>query len=214
VPAATYGGPNVPLDEPSDESIKLAESLVLLEFVAELYPDSNLSPKDAVDRAHARFFISATNELTTSLYGFVLRGAAPDALVKDFKMLQRLLPPSGGFAVGDFSFADAAVAPFLVRAELYLRNDIGKFNEGEGIRLYKQVFESAQFAWLQQYWKDIVARPSIKATFNEVSSLQFLRDMRVVWNMPGHTSPGPRKSNEVRSMPNSVNGAEVEEGHL
>ncbi|TFY69786.1 hypothetical protein EVG20_g3006 [Dentipellis fragilis] len=167
VPAATYGGPKVALNEPSSEAVKLAESLVLLEFVAELYPDSNLSPKDVVDRARARFFISATNELTTSFYGFLLRGAAPDALVKDLKTLQKLLPPGGGFAVGDFSFADAAVAPFIGRAASYLRNDIGKFDEGEGVKLYKQIFEGAEFTRLQQYWRDIAARPSFKTTFDE-----------------------------------------------
>ncbi|KAG6805318.1 hypothetical protein H0H93_005077, partial [Arthromyces matolae] len=36
VPAIAYGGPAVAPDDPSPESTKLAESLVLLEFIADL----------------------------------------------------------------------------------------------------------------------------------------------------------------------------------
>ncbi|TFY69787.1 hypothetical protein EVG20_g3005 [Dentipellis fragilis] len=167
IPAATYGGPTVALDDPSSESVKLAESLVLLEFAAELYPNANMYPKDIVDRARARFFISATSELLTSFYGLIVKGTTSDAILKDLKTLQKLLPPGSGFAVGDFSIADAAVAPFIGRLEVYLRNDLGMFAAGEGPKMYKEIFESAEFARLQQYWKDVVARPSFKATFDE-----------------------------------------------
>ena len=45
------------LDKPAPDSIKIAESLVLLEFVADLFPDSGLLPKDPVERAKVRLFI-------------------------------------------------------------------------------------------------------------------------------------------------------------
>ncbi|KAG6880625.1 hypothetical protein C0995_005370, partial [Termitomyces sp. Mi166 len=51
VPAITYGGPIVPPDNPSPESTKLAESLVLLEFIADLSKPGNLLPTDPVLRA-------------------------------------------------------------------------------------------------------------------------------------------------------------------
>jgi hypothetical protein len=40
VPTMTYGGPKVDPTNPSPESFKLAESLVLLEFIADLFPSA------------------------------------------------------------------------------------------------------------------------------------------------------------------------------
>ncbi|KAG2738771.1 hypothetical protein P692DRAFT_201904348 [Suillus brevipes Sb2] len=53
----TYGGPDVAPENPSPESTKLAESLILVEFIGDLYPSSNIVPADPVLRAKARFFI-------------------------------------------------------------------------------------------------------------------------------------------------------------
>ncbi|ELU43933.1 Glutaredoxin domain-containing protein [Rhizoctonia solani AG-1 IA] len=54
IPAIAYGGPKVDPANPSPESIKLAESLVLLEFIADLYPNSGLLSTNPVERAQAR----------------------------------------------------------------------------------------------------------------------------------------------------------------
>jgi len=51
VPALLYGSPKSDPEHPSAESAKIAESLVILEFIADLYPDSGLLPKDPVERA-------------------------------------------------------------------------------------------------------------------------------------------------------------------
>ncbi|KAI0302796.1 hypothetical protein B0F90DRAFT_1834512, partial [Multifurca ochricompacta] len=45
VPAVAYGNTGSDPENPSSESVKIAESLVLLEFVADLYPDSGLLPR-------------------------------------------------------------------------------------------------------------------------------------------------------------------------
>ncbi|TFY53118.1 hypothetical protein EVG20_g10258 [Dentipellis fragilis] len=174
VPALAYGGPKVTPENPSPESTKLAESLVLLEFVADLYPNATLHPKDPVALARARFFIDqVSTKVLPPFFAFSMRGEAPDALLKALKELQALLPPGGGFAVGpEFSIADAAFAPFLGRLELNLRHDLGLYPVGEGLKVHKQVFEGAEFARLQQYFKDIVARPSFKTTFDEAYLLE------------------------------------------
>ncbi|TFY68660.1 hypothetical protein EVG20_g3471 [Dentipellis fragilis] len=175
IPAIAYGGPKVAPENPSPDSVKLAESLVLLEFVSELYPNANLHPKDPVDRARARFFIDASTKVSP-FYAFILQGTSSDGFVKALRNLQALLPPGGGWAIGpQFSIADAAFAPFLSRLELYLRNDIGRYDPAEGERVYKLLFESAEFARLQQYWRDIAARPSFKATFDEAFLLDYAR---------------------------------------
>ena len=46
-----FGSPKSDPEHPSPESEKIAESLVMLEFVADLYPETGLLPKDPVQRA-------------------------------------------------------------------------------------------------------------------------------------------------------------------
>jgi len=167
VPALVYGSPKSDPENPSPESAKIAESLVLLEFIADLYPDSGLLPKDPVDRARVRFFIDAVSTKLLPLAGalFVWGGApdSPDAFVAGLAEFQELLPPTAQFAVGDhFTIADAAIAPFLGFWELFLRNDVSKFAEGTGSRLYQELFQSARFARLQKYFANLSSRESFK----------------------------------------------------
>lgn len=169
VPAIAYGGPPVPPDQPSPESVKLAESLILVEFVADLYPESHLLPADPVQRARARFFIDVvSNKLVPGWMGLVRTGT-PEALqgfVQGIQAIQDLLPEQG-FAVGEFSIADVAVAPFLARSLTVLENEIGAYEPGEGKKLL-ETLQQPRFARFQKYWADLQARPSFQATFDKV----------------------------------------------
>ena len=168
-----YGSPKSDPENPSPESAKIAESLVLLEFVADLYPDSGLLPKDPVERARVRFFIDA---LSTKLFphyaALFYHGEASGPFVAAVAEIQELLPPSAQFAVGGhFTIADAALAPFLGRWELHLRNDLGKFPEGTGPRLYQELFRSERFARLQKYYANVSSRESFNNSFDSVRLL-------------------------------------------
>ena len=166
MPAVTYGGPDVPADKPSPESVKIAESGVLIEFLADLYP--GLLPSDPVERAKARFFIETVSSKFSPGFGALfMRGEGPDALFAGLEAVQALLPKEG-FAIGQWSIADAAIQPFLGRIELLLRNDVGKFAEGEGPKLYKEIFENDKFARVAKYIKELLARDSWKVTWDEV----------------------------------------------
>jgi glutathione S-transferase len=169
VPALVYGSPRSDPEHPTAESAKLAESLVLLEFVADLYPNSGLLPKDPVQRARVRFFIDTiTSKATEPYIAFMFRGESPDNYITAVAAIQELLSPNG-FAVGDhFTIADAAIAPFLGRWELLLRNDVGKYAEGEGARVHEILFKSERFARLQKYFAHITSRQSFKNTFDSV----------------------------------------------
>ncbi|KAH9054963.1 hypothetical protein EDB87DRAFT_1580108 [Lactarius vividus] len=170
VPALVYGSPKSDPENPSPESAKIAESLVLLEFVADLYPDSGLLPKDSVERARIRFFIDAVStKVSPPFFAFYLRGESPDTFIAAVAEIQELLPPAAQFAVGDhFTIADAALAPFLGRWELLLRNDLGKFEEGTGPRVHKELFQTERFARLQKYYASISSRESFKSSFDPV----------------------------------------------
>ncbi|KAH0834663.1 hypothetical protein J3R83DRAFT_10178 [Lanmaoa asiatica] len=65
IPAITYGGPNVPPEEPSPLSFKLTESYVILEFLADLFPNSGLLPpaSNPTGRARVRFLWTSSRAM-------------------------------------------------------------------------------------------------------------------------------------------------------
>ena len=195
VPAIAYGGPPVPPDQPSPESVKLAESLILVEFVADLYPESHLLPADPVKRAQARFFIDVvSNKLVPGWVGLVRTGT-PEALqgfVQGIEAVQSLLPKEG-FAVGEYSIADVAVTPFLARAFTVLENEIGAYEPGEGKKLLETI-QQPQFTRFQKYWTDLQARPSFQATFDKVGYSLFVVCMNTVIDVAqGYVADALRK---------------------
>ncbi|EIM81899.1 uncharacterized protein STEHIDRAFT_85218 [Stereum hirsutum FP-91666 SS1] len=178
VPAVAYGGPPTSPENPSPESVKLAESLILVEFVADLAPKSGLLPSDPVQRAQARFFVdTVSNKYVPGFAAFVMRGDSPEGLLAGFQAVQDLLPKEG-LALGgnQFTIADAAFLPFLGRTELLLRTGVGKYQAAEGKKVYSQLFEDAKFARLQKYFKDATQRESWKTFYtNDISETMLAR---------------------------------------
>lgn len=160
----------MPADQPSSESVKLTESGVLLEFLADIYPSAKLLPTDPVQRAKARFFIEKVNTaVIKSWIGFQKGQGTKEEFFAGLEATQNLLPETG-FAVGEWSIADVAVAPQFGRVEVALREDLGPWEEGVGPDMYKVVFEGTRFARWVRYWRDIEARESWKKTWDEVRS--------------------------------------------
>ncbi|KAF7292038.1 Glutathione S-transferase [Mycena indigotica] len=168
VPAIAFGGPQVSPDLPSPDSAKLAESLVLVEFVADLYPASTLLPRDPVQRAKVRFFIEeVSNRFLPAYMGPLARGQPWEPLWNALDVIQRLLPDDKTYAVGDdFTAADIAIAPFLARLEVMLRHDIGAYPAGEGTKAAEYFFDGGRFTKLLRYYDAIKARESLKNTFD------------------------------------------------
>ncbi|CAA7257398.1 unnamed protein product [Cyclocybe aegerita] len=173
VPAIAYGGPDVSPDTPSPDSEKLAESGVLIEFIAELSPVP-LLPQDPVKRAKARFFIeTVTSKFTGAFAGALHRGEDPSPLLDAIEVTQNLLPPEG-FAVGEWTIADAAVTPFFARAEVALKNDVGKYAEGQGKAVWTKLESDPKFARFRKYLADVKSRASFKETFDEASKADLI----------------------------------------
>lgn len=93
--------------------MKMAELLVLLEFVADLYPNANLLPSDPVLRAKARLFIRKIDERFQSAFlGLFLDKDGGAEMLELLAQLQDELPPAG-YVVGDWLIADAAFVPMV-----------------------------------------------------------------------------------------------------
>ncbi|KAI0631583.1 thioredoxin-like protein [Trametes polyzona] len=170
VPAITFGGPEVPPDQPSPESAKLVESLALLEFVAEVFPEAKLLPDDPVQRARARAFISVYQTYVSDAFQQAFFFAQPaEPLFDALDKLQSALPPAGtgDFAAGArFSIADAAVAPFLARMFLFMREGMGRYRSAEEKRKIDETLgRSERFARLRAYLLALRARPSFVRTW-------------------------------------------------
>lgn len=176
VPAISYGGPDVDPATPSPESQKIAESGVLIELIADLSKEE-LLPKDPITRARARFFTeTVTSAASGAWYGAVARGEDPAPFLKALDTLQSLLPAEG-FAVGQWSIADAAVTPFFARAEVTFKNDIGKYEVGKGKALWAIVESDPKYARFRKYLEDVKGRDSFKTTFHPVRDLVMCIDL-------------------------------------
>ncbi|KAM5541828.1 hypothetical protein V8D89_004557 [Ganoderma adspersum] len=206
IPAIAYGGPAVPPDEPSPLSVKLAESLVLLEFLADLYPAAALLPTDPVLRARARFFINTfeARVYPDAFLDFFFRAAPRATLLDALAALQALLPPlpdgpegdkggeregegEGPFAVGWWSIADMATAPFLARIFMFLAHDMGKNSLEDGRAALAELREGSRFARLRRYMEDVHARPSFRATWDEGTQLEIWAQVALMdRNCPEH----------------------------
>ena len=103
---------------------------------------------------------------------FIYCGKSPDAFIAALTEIQELLPPTTQFAVRDhFTIMDATIVPFLSRWELQLHNDISKFAEGTGPRVYEELFQSEHFGQLQKYFANILSHESFKNSFDLVRML-------------------------------------------
>jgi len=170
VPAIAYGGPKVPADQPSPESHKLIESLVLVEFVVDIYPNANLLPADPVLRAKARIFIDALSNTFTPAFFAWVRGGPSEGLLAAYDTLQLLLPPEQKWAVGDqFSIADVAAAPFFARQDVILKNGLRSlFIDDDARERFKE-----KYARIHKYAGDLLARDTVQATFDEEHVTEF-----------------------------------------
>ena len=109
-----------------DEGVAIPESLVILEYLEDRYPEPPLLPPDAAGRARARLLYE---RITAALGGHVVKlargsdaekAAAAEAVKAALAALEREAP-ADGFLAGPFSIADVALAPFVAKLPPDLR---------------------------------------------------------------------------------------------
>ena len=170
VPAITYGPPH-PIDQPAPSSIKLNESLIIVEFIADLYPHASFLPKDPVQKAKARVFAASLDSvLLPAMRQALFSGTEGIAeIYKALDFIQAQLPDGTKYAIGnDFTIADIAAAPLFAILEVVFSNDIGMYEPGEGLKVY-EAYKSAKYDKLRGYVKRILEQESVKKVVDTVS---------------------------------------------
>ena len=179
----TYGGPDVPPEDPSPLSFKLAESDVILEFIADLYPEARLLPTDPIQRAKVRFFMQMVlSKFFTPFETWVDEDDphARENLLKGIEFIQDLLPDSPQFVVGDcYTIADACITPFIHQLQICVKYDFGEFPIGGGPELGKTL-QDTKYAKFMTYARIATGRHVPKELFVPV------RRIARFWRLRGY----------------------------
>ncbi|KAH7909603.1 glutathione S-transferase [Hygrophoropsis aurantiaca] len=177
VPVITYGAADTDPTNPPDSAVKLAESSVILEFIADLHPESGLLPKHPVARAKVRFLNeTVSSKLATPWVAFLRGAGSMDDVLKGVEAVQDLLPDAAGkFAFGDtYTIADATLVPFVLRLTISAKHDLGKFTTGEGHQLEAEL-QKPKYAKFIQYSHAMLERQSTKDTHDEEELIRLWR---------------------------------------
>jgi glutathione S-transferase len=129
-PAWLYGKNvtgRVPIIEEEDGR-PLPESVVIMEFLEERYPEPQLLPPDPADRAFVRLLVFRDEELTDPYYAF-RRGedGADERFGAALAQLDVALGERPYLGGAEYGLADIAYVPWLLRARDMLSVDLGVF---------------------------------------------------------------------------------------
>jgi maleylacetoacetate isomerase len=125
------------------DGARIGQSMAMIEYLDETRPDPPLLPRDPLARAHVRDLkdqivadIHPLNN-TSTLARLRSQFGADDAaiagwyehwIVRGFKVLEQMLPSSGGFCVGDaVTLADLVLVPQVTNARRYPQIDLKQF---------------------------------------------------------------------------------------
>ncbi|GAA5821845.1 hypothetical protein JCM11251_004740 [Rhodosporidiobolus azoricus] len=162
--------------ESDPSSVAIPESAVLLELVAELFPQSKLSPEDPVERAKARYFYERYTQVVGGPFGQVLYFGKSDSatissLLSGIDEIQSLLNRTkGAFLLGDqITVGDLGVAPFVGR--LFAAGKAGLLPS----EVYTPLSTDDKYASFRAYHQALTSRPSWAETFDEDYVIEFTK---------------------------------------
>jgi glutathione S-transferase len=105
----------VPVYE-EDEGLVLPESLVIMEYLDERYPEPALWPADAAERALGRLWLERFDDRFGDAYYAVRRGEPREILDAKLAELERALDAQPYLSGRDYGLADAGYVPWILRA--------------------------------------------------------------------------------------------------
>jgi glutathione S-transferase len=114
----------VPVLEEGD--FVLPESRVIMEYLEERYPEPPLLPSQPAERALVRLRFERFEDLSRPYYRVVFNGESGGVLDAELARLDAALAGSPYLAGSQFSLADIAYVPWIVRAEARTHLDLGR----------------------------------------------------------------------------------------
>lgn len=159
----TRGTTALPVLELEDGRI-LKESLVILRYLDEIFPERPVAQSDPYRRAVEGMMISMEKDYSTPGYALVKntdparRGALREAMLSIYSKLDGFLlehNPEGTFLFDDFGFAEVAFTPLFMRFWLHDYYEGFKLSEAEGL------------ARVRRYYEACVAHPAARQTSME-----------------------------------------------
>jgi glutathione S-transferase len=116
-----------------EDSLVLPESRVIMEYMEESYPEPPLLPPEPADRALVRLWLERFDDLAQPYYRVVFDGETPETLEAELGKLDAALAASPYLAGSQFTLADVAYVPWIVRAETRAGIDL---SEHESLRAW------------------------------------------------------------------------------
>jgi glutathione S-transferase len=105
----------VPVYE-EDEGLVLPESVVIMEYLEERYPEPPLWPADPAERALGRLWLERFDDRLGDAYYAVRRGEPREVLDAKLAELERALDAQQYLSGRDYGLADAGYVPWILRA--------------------------------------------------------------------------------------------------
>jgi glutathione S-transferase len=111
-----------------DDALVLPESVVIMEYLEERYPEPALWPADAAERAAGRLLVERFDRLATPYYA-LRRGdqRARPQLGERLSEVDSLLEERPFLTGREFGLADIAYLPWILRARANLAVDLGDY---------------------------------------------------------------------------------------
>jgi glutathione S-transferase len=165
----------------ADGDIHVWESLAILDYLADKFPQARLWPSDPAARAHARAvaaemhagFGALRRHCPMNVWRPVRRRELTDEVVADVRRIEQIwtdcrtrFGKDGAFLFGGFSAADAMYAPIVSRFHTY------SVEVGQVARAYMDAVRALP-AWAE--WRDAAVNETWVLHRNEVDWPQVLR---------------------------------------
>jgi glutathione S-transferase len=131
----------------------LPESRVIMEYLEERHREPPLLPSSAGERAIVRLWFERFDDFARPYYGAVFQGEPAGAFEAELAKLDAALAPHPYLVGSEFSQADIAYVPWIIRAEERAGVDLSRY---ENVR-----------SWLGR----LAERPSIRAELEAVAAL-------------------------------------------
>jgi glutathione S-transferase len=115
-----------------EDGFVLPESRVIMEYLEERYPEPPLLPPGPAERAVVRLWFERFDDLSRPYYRVLFEGETAEVLDAELAKLDAALAASPYLAGSQFSQADIAYVPWIIRAEGRAGVDLGSHGNLRG----------------------------------------------------------------------------------